>query len=135
MGPIFRIIPARAVAKPQGAMKLKVPFWKVALGVAHLAFLTLGATVTAAEAEHKSVTVRHPNLLLNQTEIDQIKLKVRDHPWAARLLDRVKAKAEKDGPAVEAALAYVLTGQTNYARRVRNRLMSEAREQMRHYEK
>ena len=36
---------------------------------------------------------------------------------------------------METALAYVLTGQTNYARKVRNRLMSDAREQMRHYEK
>ncbi|HEX9272453.1 MAG TPA: alginate lyase family protein [Candidatus Binatia bacterium] len=116
-------------------MKLKVPFWKVALGVALLAFLTLGATVTAAEAEHKSVTVRHPNLLLNQTEIDQIKLKVRDHPWAARLLDRVKAEAEKDNAVVENALAYALTGERNYARHVRERLIGEAREQMPHYER
>jgi hypothetical protein len=88
-----------------------------------------------AEIKPNSVAVSHPNLLLNQEEIAQIRLKIREQPWAARLVDRVKAKAEKDGPAVEAALAYVLTGQTNYARSVRNRLMSEAREQMRHYEK
>jgi|GEM_PF-5566080 hypothetical protein len=65
-----------------------------------------------AEIKPSSVAVSHPNLLLNQEEIAQIRLKIREQPWAARLVDRVKAKAEKDGPAVEAALAYVLTGQT-----------------------
>src|SRR5262249_38843185 len=88
-----------------------------------------------AEAKQKSVAVRHPNLLLNPDEIAQVKLKVQKYPWAARLLDRVKAKAEKDGAAVETALAYVLTGQTNYARRLRNHLMNEAREYLRHYER
>lgn len=44
-------------------------------------------------------------------------------------------KAEKDNAVVEGGLAYVLTGETRYARRVRDRLMREAREQMPHYEK
>jgi hypothetical protein len=40
------------------------------------------------QAERKSIAVQHPNLLLNRAEIDQIKIKVRDHAWAARLLAR-----------------------------------------------
>jgi hypothetical protein len=109
--------------------------WKIASGLALLVFATLRVSVTAAESDQKSVGVQHPNLLLNQKEIDDIKLKVRDHPWAARLLDRVKAKAEKDGAALEAALAYKLTGDEKYARKVRSRLTGEAREEMRVYEK
>jgi len=60
---------------------LKSPFCKVAWGVALFVITDLGVG-TAAETEHKNVVVQHPNLLLNQAEIDQIKLKVRDHPWA-----------------------------------------------------
>src|SRR6266487_3177507 len=81
-----------------------------------------------AEIEQKSVGVHHPNLLLNQKEIEQVKFKVQEEPWAARLLDRVKEKAQKDGAVIETALAYVLTGRTNYAASVRKRLLSEARE-------
>jgi len=91
--------------------------------------------MVAQDADQKSVAVRHPNLLLNKMEIEQVRLKVRDNAWAARLLERVRAKAEKDGALLEAALAYALTGQTNYARSARNRLMAEARDEMRHYEK
>lgn len=97
--------------------------------------LAFCAAMGVVAADPAPPAVRHPNLLLNQQEIDHVKLKVRDYPWAARLLDRVKAKAEKDGAAVETALAYVLTGQTNYARNVRSRLLNDAREYMRHYGK
>jgi hypothetical protein len=93
---------------------------------------------TAAEAQdnrQKGVEVRHPNLLLDQQEIEQIKVKVREHAWAARLLDRVRAKAEQDGAVLETALAYALTGEARYARSVRDRLKNEARDQMPHYEK
>jgi len=48
-----------------------------------------------AESKQKNVAVSHPNLLLNQEEITQIRLKVREQPWAARLLDRVKEKAQR----------------------------------------
>ena len=61
--------------------------------------------------------VRHPNLLLDREEIEQTKVKVREHPWAAQLLERVKSKAEKDGEPLEAAIAYVLTGDAKYSLR------------------
>jgi len=110
-------------------MKIRTRYSDAAWGT--VLFIAMASGVIAAP----DVAVKHPNLLLNQAEIDQIKLKVQEHPWAAGLLERVKAKAQKDDAVVEAALAYVLTGQTNYARRVRNRLVSDAREQMRHYAK
>jgi hypothetical protein len=113
---------------------MKARNWKAACGVLLIA-AGLRVVTAAQEVARGNLAVRHPNLLLNQAEIDQIKLTVREHSWAARLLERVKTNADKDGAAVDAALAYVLTGQTNYARRVRNRLTSEAREYMRHYEK
>src|SRR6266581_2265529 len=103
-------------------MKFKTPFCEVAWGAALFVIADLGVA-TAAEAQPKSVVVQHPNLLLNRTEIDQIKLKVRDHPWAARLLDRVKAKAEKDNALIENALSYALTGEGKYATNVRNQLV------------
>ena len=88
-----------------------------------------------AEVKQKSVVVSHPNLLLNQDEIAQIKLKVREYPWAARLLELVKAKAQKDNSLIENALAYSLTGEATYATNVRDQLVREAREQMPHYDK
>jgi len=79
--------------------------------------------------------VRHPNLLLNREEIEEVKAKVRQHPWAARLLDRVKEMA-KDGRNVrEAALAYVLTGEKPYADQARRELLGTARSMMATYEK
>src|SRR5216117_1564193 len=112
-------------------MKLKSPFCKLTWGAALFVIAQFGVA-TAAEAEQKSVAVRHPNLLLTPLEIEQVKLKVRDQPWAARLLDRVKAKAAKDNALIENALSYALTGERKYATHVRNQLVREAREQMPH---
>jgi hypothetical protein len=106
---------------------------KAASGVAYLVFAAVGAAASAQDAERKSVAVRHPNLLLNRQEIEQVKVKVQEHDWAARLLDRVKAKADKDGSVLETALAYALTGEAKYARDVRDRLVREARDQMPQY--
>jgi hypothetical protein len=116
-------------------MNRKTRPWKVTSGVALLVFAAFSGAAAAQEDERKGVTVRHPNLLLNPKEIDQIKLKTKEHAWAARLLDRVKDKAEKDRAALEAALAYVLTGDPKYASIARDRLVSEAREQLPLYEK
>src|SRR2546422_815622 len=116
-------------------MNRKTRHWTAAWRIALLAFAAFGTAAPAAEPEQKSVVLQHPNLLLNRAEIDQIKLKVRDHPWAARLLDRVKAKAEKDNALIENALSYALTGEGKYATNVRNQLLREAHEQMPHYDK
>lgn len=78
---------------------------------------------------------RHPNLLLNRDEIEQVKAKVREHAWAARLLDRVKEKAEKDGSTLDAAIAFVLTGEKKYADAARGTLLREARDQLPEYQK
>jgi len=102
-------------------------------GIVLLVISAFGAAAAVPDGGRSAV--RHPNLLLNQTEIDQVKQKIRDHGWAAGLLDRVKAKAEKENAVIEAALAYALTGQTNYALSVRRQLLADARDQMRHYEK
>ncbi len=115
-------------------MKWKAPFCKVALVVALFILAEFGVAM-AAEVEEKSVVVRHPNLLLNRPEIDEIKVKARDHPWVARLLERVKAKAEKEDAIADCALSYALTGEARYAIHVRNRLVREVREQMPHYDK
>ncbi len=87
-------------------MKTKALVW--AIGVALL--WAWGCAAAAPEVARS--TVRHPNLLLNQPEIEQIKQKIRDHGWAAQLLERVKAKAAKDDALPETAIAYALTGET-----------------------
>src|SRR5262245_30443741 len=107
---------------------------KATSGIAFLVVAAFGAATAAQEIERKGVAVRHPNLLLNQQEIEQIKLKVREHAWAARLLDRVRAKAEQDSAVLETALAYSLTGEARYACGVRDRLVGEARDQIPRYE-
>src|SRR5262249_22499525 len=38
--------------------------------------------------------VKHPNLLLNREEIEQVKVKIQRHAWAARLFERVKELAD-----------------------------------------
>jgi Alginate lyase/Heparinase II/III-like protein len=108
---------------------------KAAIGVAVFVLATFGGAVPAQEAAQKGLPVRHPNLLLNREEIEQVKIKVKEHPWAARLLDRVKAQADKDGSAIDAALAYAITGEARFATAVRKRLVAEARDQMPKYEK
>lgn len=79
--------------------------------------------------------VSHPNLLLNAAEIEQVRDKVREHGWAAQLLERVRTKADKENAVLEAALAHVLTGEAGYGQTVRQRLLADARGQMPHYEK
>src|SRR5262249_51447373 len=108
---------------------------KVVFAVSLLVIAVVTASAADDESKTKNSAVTHPNLLLNRTEIEQIKRKVLEYPWAAGLLERVRAKAKKDDGTIEAALAYVLTRQTNYAVSVRKRLLAEVRDQMRHYEK
>jgi hypothetical protein len=107
---------------------------KAGWGLALLVCASFGAAALAQETKRQGVSVRHPNLLLDQKEIEQIKLKVREHAWAARLLDHVKAKAEREGAVVETALAYAVTGEARHARSVRDRLMGEARDQIPRYQ-
>jgi hypothetical protein len=99
-----------------------------------IATAALLVTAISGTAQDRNAA-RHPNLLLNKAEIEQVKVKVRENAWAARLLDRVKAKADKDDAALETALVYALTGDAKYAERLRRRLISEARDQMAHYAK
>ena len=73
----------------------------------------LSAALAAALPAAEAPAVRHPNLLLNRQEIKQIRAKVRQHEWAARLLDRVKEMAKDSGRNVrETALAYVVRNTT-----------------------
>ena len=104
-------------------------------GLAILLVLVFAGTVAGAEGEQKRVEVGHPNLLLNQEEIEQVKVKIREEPWAGRLLERVKAKAQKDGTALESALAYALSGENKFGEAARRNLLNEARSQMPGYEK
>src|SRR5215211_6205143 len=98
-------------------------------GVVFLLLFLFAATVAAGEGERKRVEVRHPNLLLNQEEIEQVKLKIKEHAWAARLLERVKAKAKKDETALDSALAYALSGEDKFGDAARRHLLHEARSQ------
>ena len=77
--------------------------------------------------------VKHPNLLLNQEEIEQIREKVQDCEWAARLFQKAKAMAEK-GSVRETAICYVVTGEKHYGDSVRQRLVGHAQYSLPRYE-
>ena len=79
-------------------MDRKTRVWKAASGVALLVVAALGAAAVAQGSESNGVAVRHPNLLLNPKEIEQIKLKIKEHAWAAQLLDRVKERPKRTVP-------------------------------------
>ena len=94
---------------------------------------TLILLLTARTSVAADTPVRHPNLLLNRDEIDQIKNKIRVQPWAADLFQRVKAMADEmltkgARNQREAALCYALTGEKRYADSVRQLLLQYARE-------
>jgi hypothetical protein len=108
--------------------------WTAAL-VLLLILAACGARSMGAEAEQKTAVVHHPNLLLSPVEIEGVKLKVKELPWAAGLLERVKAKAQNDGAVIESAIAWTLTGEAKFAQSARRQLLHDAREQMPHYEK
>ena len=84
-----------------------------------LVLLNSGMAVSDAEA------VVHPNLLINQDKIDQVKLKIQEHEWAARLLEKLKEMAEK-GSIRDMALCYIITGDEKYGESARERLVGNA---------
>ena len=83
---------------------MRIPPWMPAAGISVIVAVLLDCRAEGQNPDAKGIAVQHPNLLLTKAEIDGIKLKVQEQPWAARLLDRVKAKAEKDGSVLETAL-------------------------------
>jgi hypothetical protein len=91
------------------------------------------SSVSAAQAAAK-----HPNLLLNPDEIEQIRAKIKQHEWAARLFERVQALANDGGRTGrnprEAALVYALTGDKKYGDAVRRALVSHSRHLLTQYE-
>jgi hypothetical protein len=93
-----------------------------------LVLLNSGMAVSDAEA------VVHPNLLINQDEIDRIKLKIQEHEWAARLLEKLKGMAEK-GSVRDMALCYAITGDEKYGESARERLVGLAEYYKPRYEK
>ena len=61
--------------------------------ISALMIVGLACSGVAAGADQPA-PARHPNLLLNQQEIDQIKQKIKTQPWAAELLEKLKAGAD-----------------------------------------
>src|SRR5512138_1067691 len=83
-----------------------------------------GSGLAAAQTEAK-----HPNLFLNRAEIDQVKAKVKQHPWAASLLEQLRERSKKENPnegGLSAAVVYVLSGDPAYGDFARKRLMGAA---------
>jgi hypothetical protein len=96
-----------------------------------------GWAAQAAAGERPAV--KHPNLLLNREEIEQVKEKIKRHEWAARLFERVKGLANDQGRTGriprEAALVYALTGDRRYADMARRALVGNSRYHLAQYEK
>jgi hypothetical protein len=88
--------------------------------IAGIALLVIAEVSAAVEQQPSPATagprVRHPNLLLNQDEIEQIKGKIRAQRWAADLFERVKAMAEEmPKPHQPGNLSMVLLDRMNQA--------------------
>ncbi len=106
--------------------------------IAWASLFLIAWTSTAAERQQPppataNPQVRHPNLLLNRDEINQIKGKIRAQQWAADLFQQVKAMADEmitkgTRNEREAALCYALTGEQRYADSARRLLLDYARE-------
>jgi len=82
--------------------------------------------------------VKHPNLLLNREEIGQVKAKINQHPWAAALLERLKAMTRDRAAThmrggLHSAIAYALTDDKDYAQAARKDLLQTARSQLPKY--
>lgn len=69
--------------------------------------------------------VQHPNLLLNRAEIDQMRERIHQYEWAAKLFERMKENANGDNIR-DQALCYVITQDKSYADRVRANLVGQA---------
>ena len=80
------------------------------------------------EAQPKRAAVRHPNLLLNQDEIEQVKAKIAKYPWAAEALEKTKRRALKESSYLDAALYYVFTGDKKFADKARGYLLGHVDE-------
>ncbi len=101
---------------------------------------TLGVVCIGMPAVRgQEVAAKHPNLLLNRAEIEQVKAKIEHHDWAARLFERVKSLADDPSHTNriprEAALVYALTGDRRYADLVRRSLVGSSRYYLGQYEK
>jgi hypothetical protein len=114
---------------------------RLAAACAVLLLLVFVAFSPAAEPAAPPATrnsVRHPNLLLNPSEIDEVKQKVQAEPWAGALLEKLKREAEGRGGSQDgirnSALLYALTGEKHYADYARRRLLDDARSLLPKYE-
>ncbi|HUW30939.1 MAG TPA: heparinase II/III family protein [Planctomycetota bacterium] len=70
--------------------------------------------------------VKHPNLLLNREELDQLKIKIAENDWAMRLFEKIRKMAD-EGNQLETALVYAITGEKAYGDRVHQKVVSDAR--------
>lgn len=101
--------------------------------------LVFGITVLCGAVAVAAPPVKHPNLLLNRDEIEQVKAKIAKYPWAAAALEKTKEHA-LHGPAHEnaflnQALYYALTGDKSFADRARAGLLGSARSELPEFQK
>ena len=101
--------------------------------------LVLEVSVFSGAVAFAAPPVKHPNLLLNRDEIQQVKAKIAKYPWAAAALEKTKQHA-LHGPAhenacVTQALYYAFTGDKSFADRARAELLSNAKSELPEFQK
>ena len=99
-----------------------------------LVSLVLEITVLSGAVAVAAPPVKHPNLLLNRDEIEQVKAKIAKYPWAAAALEKTKEHA-LNGPAhenafLDQALYYTFTGDKSFADRARAELLASAKSEL-----
>ena len=93
--------------------------------------MLLAASAFAAETPPPA---KHPNFLLNRDEIEQIKLRIAQQPWAAVLFQQAKDMADK-GDMFQAALCFALTGEKRYGDFARGKVLENTRYHLIQYQK
>src|SRR5262245_62078825 len=101
--------------------------------------LVLGISMSSGAAEAPQARPRHPNLLLDRTEIEAVKAKIARYPWAAAALAKTKEHAlngrADDNGFLDQALYYAFTGDRSFADRARGHLLESARNEPAEYQK
>ena len=100
--------------------------------------LSIGCILGETAGAQQQTRPKHPNLLLNREEIEQVKTKVRKDKWAANLLNVLRDTAGKSGSnhgGLPYSLLRALTGEESYGATARNQLLKTAHDWLPRYEK
>jgi len=98
---------------------------RIANQLAEILFMVLLALTRTSDGY--PAEVKHPNLLINQRELEELREKTKRQPWK-RVFEQVKQIADNSsrGAYYEAGLCYALTGEKKYLNKTKKALLHES---------